>query len=265
MLHPIETRTYTITSSQKQEHGKRTLPNDCKWEAGSVIEKWRLDKNIERGDVSNAPQEGATIGEYIGTIDARGYGSIVHYQAYEKVLSSKKRNIELYTNWYYKDGYFNPWIQGEIFELYLRSKGLPGIEGVYKEHTYSISLVGLPEYSSWDPWKPRVNLCLYSENEEIFNELASIMEEYFISGYRPGDYVLQQMLKKYTPVRIENRSYFSGYHDENDDETTFYNAEDEVIAKVQKRDYSMISQESDIWPLCDFLKKNTGEAQVFGL
>ena len=182
---------------------------------------------------------------------------------YEKEINDK-RDTFFYTYWHYKDGYFNPWIQKEIFELYLQSKGLPGIEGMCNGHKYKIIISGLPDYNEWAKWRPRIRLrLLHKADERVFSTLADTIEEYCISGYHPGNDVLLELLKKYAPVRIETDSYFSGYHDESDFETIFYNADDEEIARVVKR--SVGSVESGVMPLWDFLKENTGEAQVFGL
>jgi len=134
----------------------------------------------------------------------------------------------------YKSGYFNPWLHDELLKLFLRSKGLQEEHGRYymgdgrKAQCKAMIFNKLiPDGSFNDTWKQtiRVNSWLegsldpYGDYPELlerfikvdkakssnianFNEFTNIIEEFFISGYDPGENVLNELISAYTPVKI---------------------------------------------------------------
>ena len=219
-----------IVSSEDQDEKcsglNRTLPIHCKW----VVYK-------------------DTIKRY----------SINEYEEDNGLTSIEKKLYSIQIEYLYKDGWMNPWLQNAVFELYLKANGLPGVQGTYKGNKYEIVACGIPEYCSFDP---RIRLYSYSEDEEVFIKLAEIVEWYCINGYRPEEKVLAEMLVQYTPTKIiESEEWYSGYHDENNISYSFSNAQNIVIAHATRRTYDS----SDCKQLCEFLRENKGEMQVFGL
>ena len=77
----------------------RTLPECCRWYTSTPTRKYY---RISRYRVSES----------------------------EKELKDVEELIDIHALYEYKDSWFNPWLQNAIFEFYLKTRGLPGVQAV---------------------------------------------------------------------------------------------------------------------------------------
>jgi len=161
-----------------------------------------------------------------------------------------------------QNGFFNPWIQGALINMFLISKGHKeqieiSIEGceigwIYEDSCSSVRI-------SWGFSSQKQYIFIsagFSETTEDMRKseaIAKIISEYLHSGFRPDEDIMRELKAKAAPVRYETRKEFSGYHDEDDIITWIYNSKDEVIGIIMQRDYAV---EPKIWSLIDYLIEN---------
>jgi len=164
----------------------RPLSDKCDWSSGDVIiakEKNRFSLFVKRNEEKNR----------IGSI----------YSSYE-----------------YKMGYFNPWYHQKVFDLYVQSMGFSlgqREQGQFVDYCYAtyrdyeciiITEWILPCDETFGLWKQRIHISLYPTDEtftpdkDSYDSFVEIIEKYLVSGYNPGDDILNDLKVKNEPARI---------------------------------------------------------------
>ena len=200
----------------------RSLPGACAWNAGKIIV---------------AHDDSAKGGEYLKGRSAKRIAFI--YAAYE-----------------YKAGYFNPWYHGALFDMFFESMD-SGREtdrticmdtnrlyrGTWQKHNYMVKTDWMfNDDDEWRSWKQRVLVFIYpmstkdSVKKKAFNSFVDFIEKYLISGFNPGESILQKLRARYDPIQVttEEKTHDTDGHGRHDVEghmTRVCNMNGEIIFK----------------------------------
>jgi len=147
-------------SSKEDDRIERKLPISSNWNHGRVSTTYRTEEEREEGTIS---------------VEKTVYYPNTHVETIEKgisrVLSNKKTFDHYNVTWYYKNGYYNPWIMKERLRLFLKSIDMEH-EGTYRDKKYVLA------FSNTD-WYQYISLKYESEDAEAFESLAGIFESFF--------------------------------------------------------------------------------------
>ena len=167
----------------------------------------------------------------------------------ENVLRVDKGwSINILLKYKFQDGYINPYICEALFKKYLEKINTQYLTENRSEWSYYFGLER--EF----PHKPYVVIKIALGDEELFQTVAGIIENFFVIEFlSENKKEMEDIIKKWTPIRCENEYDGSGGWHDRTSSYVIYNAEDEIIVSFPGDIYSSQQSKWSFYPMISYM------------
>ena len=159
----------------------------------------------------------------------------------------------IHVGYTYKNGYFNPWAQRELFDSYLRKSSL--YESIRKDARGNY--LGMNYYWCWipsytrfnDSWKQSIGISVHVRNKtgstykDSFVSLAKLVEAYLVSDVERDRSLPDDLTIRYKPTRVIIKSIMvdmdgHGRHELEGDLISVYSEDSKLLYETKTPFYT---------------------------